>query len=477
MPQDDSSAVDKATSRRMTLGFLSNWVSRLAGSVITLVQVPVFLHFWSTSLYGEWIAVTAIPTNLSMSNIGFGSVASNEMTMFMGRDDRDSALRVFQSCWWLISIICVVMVALLAGAMMIVPAKWFGLTTMSAHDARWIVFALGAAVLFGQLEQLLGAAYTCVGRYPYGTFIKSCITLVAFVAMIVPVVMGRGPLAAAVSFAATNVVGTLVLGVMVRRDLPWIEFGWDRASWAEIRRMFAPAVAFMGFPIGNSLNIQGTILAIQYTLGPTDVVIFNTSRQVSRVALQMVQLVNQTFWPELSAAFGAGKMELVRTLHRRACQMALLVGLGLIAVMMTLGPFFLPRWTHHKVPPSPGLLFVLMISVLFYSGWSTSSTLLQATNRHQGLARIYIVGTGLTVIVTYFLAKNYGLMAAASSLILSELIMNAYVLPASLKLAEDTWSGFMTAMFAFPSALRPARLLRRIRRERILPGEPGELEM
>ena len=39
-----------ARQKRMALGFLSNWVSRLAGTVIQLVQVPVFLHFWSLPL-------------------------------------------------------------------------------------------------------------------------------------------------------------------------------------------------------------------------------------------------------------------------------------------------------------------------------------------------------------------------------------------------------------------------------------------
>ena len=77
----------------MTLGFLSNWVSRLAGSLIQLVQVPVFLHFWSVPMYGEWIAVNAIPSYLSFSNIGFGSVASNEMTMLMGRGDTARPVR------------------------------------------------------------------------------------------------------------------------------------------------------------------------------------------------------------------------------------------------------------------------------------------------------------------------------------------------------------------------------------------------
>jgi O-antigen/teichoic acid export membrane protein len=470
--------MDNAIRKRMALGFLANWVSRLAGTIIQLIQVPVFLHFWSLPLYGEWITVNAIPSYLSFSSIGFGSVAGNEMTMLMGRDDKAAALRVFQSCWWLIALVCSGTIALLGLLLFTLPvASWHHFSALSDSDARWILFALGTAVLFGQLEQLLGSAYTCVGRYPYGTFVKSIISLCAFAVMIVPVVLGRGPRAAAIAFAIANIVGTIVFGVMARRAVPWLEFGWRYASWGEIRRLASPAFAFMAFPIGIALNLQGTVLAVSYALGPVEVVIFSTARTVSRVALQMVQLINQTFWPELGAAFGAGNISLVRTLHRRACQMAMLIAVALIAIMMTIGPWALTHWTAHKLPSSGGLLFILMISVFFYAGWSTSSTLLTAINRHQTLAAYYIFGTGVTVVVTYFAALHSGLLAAAASLVLSELIMNIYVLPASLHIAQDTWSGFIAAMLEYPQSLRPSNLLRRLRHLRSMPGDHGEMEM
>src|SRR5579875_1422487 len=126
------SAMDGGTRRRLILGFVSNWISRLAGSIIQLVQVPVFLHFWSTPLYGDWLVVNAIPSYLSFSNIGFGSVAGNEMTMLMGRNDREGALRVFQSCWWLIVLLCAVVMLIFAAVLYALPvAGWLNLSVMT----------------------------------------------------------------------------------------------------------------------------------------------------------------------------------------------------------------------------------------------------------------------------------------------------------------------------------------------------------
>ena len=456
--------MDAGTRRRLVLGFLSNWISRLAGTIIQLVQVPVFLHFWSMSLYGDWLLVNAIPSYLSFSNIGFGSVAGNEMTMMMGRKDQEGALRVFQSCWWLIVVICSAITGLFAAALVLLPvARWLNVTVMTASDAKWVIFFLGTAVLFGQLEQLLQSAYTCVGKYPYATFLRSIITLIAFGAMLVPVALGHGPRLTALAFSTCNASGALILAFTAKRDIPWLRFGWEYARFDEIRRLFAPAVAFMGFPIGNALNLQGTLLAVGHVMGPADVVIFSTARTVSRVALQMVQMVNTTFWPELSSSFGAGNMPLVRSLHRRSCQLALGIAVLLIAVMMTIGPWFLTHWTAHKVPPSRRLLFLLLVSVMLYSLWSTSSTLMAAINQHRRLSLNYVIATGLTIVATVLLAKQFGLLGAAGSLILSEVIMDIYVLPASLRISQDSWGGFMRALLHVPDSLTPRALAARFR--------------
>jgi len=253
---------------------------------------------------------------------------------------------------------------------------------------------------------------------------------------------------------------------MVKRDIPWIEFGWRHARLRTIRSLLRPALAFMGFPIGNALNLQGTVLAVSYAMGPTSVVIFGTARTVSRVALQMVQMVNATFEPEITMAFGAGRIDLLRTLHRRSCQLALLVSLGIVAAMMTVGPWFLSHWSGGHVPPSRSLLALLLLVVLFYALWSTSSTVLTATNQHQQLAVYYLAGTSLTCGLCYLLARWQGLYGAAASLLVSELVMNTYVLPASLRLSQDTLRGFLSSLLHYPPSLRPELLWRRLGRAR-----------
>jgi O-antigen/teichoic acid export membrane protein len=456
--------MDTSTKRRLVLGFISNWISKLAATIVQLVQVPVFLHFWSVPLYGEWLILNSIPTYLWFSNAGFGTVAGNEMTMLVAGGDRESALRVFQSCWWLIVGICAALTAALCGVLYFLPvARMLSIHSISEHDTKWILFYLAVSVLLAALEQLLQSAYRSIGRYPFGTFVKSMMGVVAFACTMIPVALHKGPLATAKVYAAASIAGTILLSVLVKHDIPWIEFGWRRARFAEIRRLFRPAVAYMAFPVGQSLNMSGPQLALNYAVGPFAVVVFTTARTVSRGALQMVQMVNSTFEPEMTLAYGAKNMDLTRSLHRRACQLALIVAIVIVAGVMTVGPYFLHAWTGGHVPPSRGLLTILLVGVIIYSLWSTSSTLMTATNQHQRLAVIYLIATAVTCGACFVAAWMAGLYGAAAALLLAELAMNFYVLPASLRIAHDTLGGFMASMLHYPESLKPMALMARLR--------------
>ncbi|SEG60032.1 Membrane protein involved in the export of O-antigen and teichoic acid [Bryocella elongata] len=456
--------MDEHVRKRLLVGFLTNIVSKASGTLIQLVQVPVMFHYWGQTMFGVWAILTGLPAYLSFSNTGFGTVAGNEMTMRMARGEQDEALGVFQSCWWLISLMMGCIGVVFCVAIWLLPmAHLLNLDGISEHDTSWALFWLGLSMLFNQLETLLQASYRCIARYSYGNFLKSMFTIIAFAIQIAPIVMGYGPRTVAMVFALANISITLILCVLVKRDIPWISYGWNHASFAEIKRLTRPSIAFMGFPLGQSLNLQGSQMAVNYALGPGAVAVFSTGRTVSRLALQAVEMVKNTVWPELSIAFGSGNWELVRTLHRRACQIALFFSLAVMVVVAALGPPFLHHWTMGKVPADMKLIGLLLLVVVLYSLWSTSATLVSAINMHERLATVYTVATGCTVLVTYACARHFGLYGAAASLMLAELVMDVYVLPASLKISHDTWPGFLRAVLHWPESLRPAALLRRLR--------------
>src|ERR1700722_20190776 len=89
----------RSLKRRLIVGFGANTFSRLSITLTQIFSVPVFLSHWRLHLCGEWMLINTIPRYLGFSDVGFGSVAGNEMSMLAAAQHFEQAVVVCQSVW------------------------------------------------------------------------------------------------------------------------------------------------------------------------------------------------------------------------------------------------------------------------------------------------------------------------------------------------------------------------------------------
>jgi O-antigen/teichoic acid export membrane protein len=439
----------RSLKRRLIAGFGANTFSRLSTTLTQIVSVPVFLSHWGVHLYGEWILLNTIPSYLGLSDIGFGSVAGNEMTMLAAAQDFEQALVVFQSVWVLTTVITSLLGLVLLAAIWVLPVgTWLHMHAIVAFDARLIILLLGLAVLFGMQETLFQAAFRCVGKYPLGTMAKSVVVLAAFLSTMAGVALRLSPVQVAGLYAGTNAIGVVGLWILLRREVPWIRFGVRHAQWAAIRRLTGPALSFMSFPLVNALNLQGILVVIGYVMGPIPVVTFNTARTISRSVAQAMNLINNSVWPEMSAAFGQKAMDIARMLHRRACQVSLMLCASVTLVVALFGNHIWQVWTVGKVPTDPVLLNIMLLQMVVSAFWFTSSVVPLATNQHQRMAKAMLGATVVALGLAWILmhVNALGLRGAALGLLTGDLFTATYVLRESLALLGDNLSDFTRSL-------------------------------
>ena len=100
--------VNTGILKRILHGFGASLYGQVVIVVIQLAGVPILLHSWGVHLYGEWLILSALPTYLSMTDLGFSQSAGNDMSQHVARGNRDAALAVFQSIGLLIAICSIV---------------------------------------------------------------------------------------------------------------------------------------------------------------------------------------------------------------------------------------------------------------------------------------------------------------------------------------------------------------------------------
>ncbi len=446
--------------QRLIAGFGAGTFGRLSNMLIQIVGVPIFLLHWGTSLFGEWLLLNTIPAYFALSDIGFGSVAGNEMTMLVAAGKKDEALSVFQSVWILTTAMSSAVGLLLLAGIWIIPLdRWIHVRILTTPEVRLIVLLLGLSVLASMQETLFQGAFRCVGKFPFGTFAKSLLSLGSFTASTIAVVFGARPTQVALVYLIANAIGTFILWMLLKRNIPWIEFGIQHASWAVIRRLASPAISFMSFPIGNAVTLQGILVVIGAVIGPAAVVIFSTARTIARSANQVMQLINTAVWPEISAAFGTHNLRLARKLHTTACQISILLCLSVAIFAALFGNYFWKAWTVGKVATDPILLDIMLLQLLISAFWYTSSVIHMSTNKHQGLAKVTLATACLSLLLAWLLMRipSIGLRGAAAAMVVSDALNTAYVVKKSLRLLEETPYDYFRSMMKIPDIRRYIR--------------------
>ena len=416
-----------------------------------MVSVPVFLHFWGPRLYGEWLILSALPTYLSLSDMGFGSVAGNDMTMRVAAGDREGALEAFQSAWALTTAVSVALGASVCAAVWWLPlSSWLHLSIIPIRQSCLVIVLLATYALVALQSGLNLAGFRCDGRYATGQFGAALVAITEATIATLAVAVGAKPVGTAAAYLAVRSGGTIVLSCILRRKSPWLHYGFTCATRSGIRRLAAPAFAFMAFPASNAISIQGMLIVVGMVLGPVAVTAFSTCRTLTRSAFQVLVAIKNAIWPELSVAFGAENWEFARKLHRRACQAALWSCLVAVSFLFVFGPRIYTAWTHGQVPLDLTLFHCLLIVVVANSFWYTSSTVSVACNKHQTIALAYLLGASASIALAYVLMLMMGLPGAALALLVIDLATTWYVLRSSVRIVKDSVAGFLKAMFTLP---------------------------
>jgi len=442
--------MSQAVQNRLVKAFAAQGFAQVTTLVIQFGQIPLLLNFWGVSLYGQWLILSTLPSYFGLSDLGFSSAAGTEMTLRVGRGDREGALKVFQSAWVLVTALSLLVALAMAGLVHLIPDHSFAKLTLPRAEIISIVSILAFQVFFDMQTGLIGTGYLCDGHFATGTMVRQAQRIAEFLALAAALTLHAGPVALALAVTLTRLTGNLLSILDVRRRVPWLVIGWRHADRETLKSITSPALASMGFPIGNALSLQGVVLVIGFTLGPATALLFSTTRTLTRAVWQILNAITNTIWVELSSAFGSGNIALARSLHRRACQAALWIAVFFSIGLFFAGPLLYHLWTRKHLAFEPALFALLLLVVIANSLWSTSYVVMVALNRHQQLALVYIGATAASLALAAVLTPLMGLHGAALSLLVIDVFMSAYVLRRSLALVDDTMPDFLRFILAPP---------------------------
>lgn len=404
--------------RRIIAGMGANSFGMVITVAIQLVSVPLFLHFWDLETYGKWLILTAIPSYLSMADVGMVTAAGNKMTMAMGKNDPFEANQIFQSAQAFMLIVCGALALIVIPIVLFAPLPWF--ENMGQRVAL-AGMSLGVLVsLFGGLSE---AAFKASERYAFGTMLSNYVRLGEFLGCIVGLALMGSFASVAFGGCIMKLIGCIVGMMLVNKNNLAFNWGLRYASLVEIKSMFKHAVSFMAFPLANALSFQAITILVGAMFGSASVAVFSTYRTISRVAVQCTAIFSHVLWPEFSRLFGKASKEAIKKLYLRTSFLGGLQAVFLSLVLYFTSPLLLKIWTHDAIHFNSSLMQIMLVYAAIGGVWHIPRVLLMATNQHVNLAFWTLLASLFSVGLSWLLGYFFELPGVAVSMVLSELFI------------------------------------------------------
>lgn len=452
--------MDHGIVRRILKGFGANLYGQAVIVIVQLLGVPILLHAWGPQLYGEWLILFAIPAYLSMTDLGFSQSAANDMTAQVARGDRAEALSVFQSLGALVFSAAAIGLLLVTALVFGLPLQhWLHFQAMNIEEVRWVLWFLALSILAGLPDGANHAGFRSHGEYGLHVGIYYTVLLAQNIALWTAAITGRGPVVAAAAFFAIRLLAMIATAALLIIRHRSLHFGFKHARVAELRRLGRPALANLGMPLAQALNVQGMVLAVGALLGPLAVVTFATLRTLTRLALQLASAVSHAAEPEFAAAYGKASPELLRRLFAHALRASFWLALLAVVSLAVSGDFILRFWTDGRVPMNAPLFRWLLLSALASTLWYGALIVLKAANQHLRASFLYSLSASIAVLVAILLLKVTGQLADVGlALLMMDTLMASYMLPAACRhMHAPVWKSLLAAIDPRPLLRLSAR--------------------
>lgn len=409
---------------RIGRGLGANIYDKLVVAGVQLALVPVMAIGWGLDVYGAWVLLATIPSFLGVSDFGFATAAGTRMTMLVERGERDAAVCAFQSAWVMVAICSAAMAVVAIGAVIAVPARWLptaaGLNAAEARTTLLLLLAYGIVSLQGSI---VATGFRCTGLYALGVMWFANTLLIENGAAVLVVLAGGRPTQAAAALLVARIAALAVQQRLLHRRVPWLRMGWRQASRDEVRVLAGPALAVAALPVAQASFLQGTALALGAAAGAAAVPAFTATRTLSRIGLQMTQLLTHALMPEFTAAVARHDRSAQARMLVATLAAAAVVALPFAALLVIAGRPMVALWTHGVIHP-PQLLMIAMAATVVLGGWwNPLSNLILAMNRHAGYSYPFVVLAVLTMPASYILSQSIGAAGAGWSIALLDAAM------------------------------------------------------
>lgn len=401
------------------------------GQVLTrfgsFILVPLFTKYWSATIYGEWLTLSAAVAYIASLDFGVNQAAINRLTQTYAAGNLEeyksiqhSALKFFL----FLALVGFIIFSLLLGFIPI--NKLLGIASTPPSEASFTLLILSAYILTSLPARMIFSIYQTTGDLAKTQWIQNAQSILFLLFSVLILLQGYGMIYVAALQFLLQILAVIFVLIDAKLKYPALFPGFKFAENKMVKELFKPGLLFMLIIFANIIWYQGSVLLISSTFGGLLVATFSVSRTLSLLPRQIVSMFYAAVFPDIAILKGKKDYENLRLIHR----LLIIISTGLAIVFFSLfwfsGSQIIKFWTLGEIEPDLGLLHALLILVLLQTPYLSSAAITLATNQHKVYTILFFLSQLVGFILSFSFINEFGIIILPISFVLSETLFCFY---------------------------------------------------
>lgn len=412
------STLNKKIGRNL-IGYGYSQIVTLAAQIVV---VPFFITAWGVQQYGEWLVLTGALMFLSLMELGVAQASATRATLEAGAGDVKS-VRISLDTAMAFSLASAGLVVSASSLLSwILPwSELLNLSSIPTTKAGLIFLAMSGWLASGFIVGAVAAWLKAVDKTALSAVLVAHRRAIDVLVTAISLLLDASPLQLAVALLLTSVLTMLACYAWAARcssiGLVTLRF----ACWSEFRTVLQPALAYMAYPIAQTVTLQGGVQLMNHLTNASTVVAFTMARTMVRLIMQVGMVFSNAIRPEISRLLGSGNERKAAEVIIRVSALSTSLAIAGLLVVSVMGPWLIKIWSSGEVEISAAFLVLMSLHAVVNVMWYVPATYAFAMNRHTTISWSYMTTSIFMIIGWWALAGTSPIVEAALAMLAIEL--------------------------------------------------------
>lgn len=416
-------------------------VSTVLSIIFQLVSVPLCLHFWGRSLYGEWLSVFAAAMIFRTVDGGFINYVGNKLNLLY-HNDVVALRRTLASSIIGVTILGIAQISVAVTAIRLGGCNWLfgdsGARALSTAPAAMLILVC-TWVFSGSFIGIVHRLLIPTGLMYQSAWWSMAYQASVFVGIILAASMRLGLVGASavMAFVQAGVYISSAFYIRFRLPafLPWLK----SPNWRIGIRDLAGSLIFMVSGVLQQIATSGMALFVTGIFGAASLPTFTTVRTVANLWTNVTNTLSSPLLPDIIRYHTTGQARKLLTLvDAHIWLLSSIVNIGIVATYPLLVVAY-RYWTRGQIALDIPLTAALLASVVFSNSVALINVYLAGANDARSVLSLSAVRAAVSLGVAG-ISSSLGIVSAGIGVAAAEfacMVIAALILFPSLSRRID----------------------------------------